>query len=184
MNNLKTWAVSGVIVLSVMGGLAWFGLTPFKPANGVDGINGLAGSSATGSTFNTAKVAAITFAPAAAGATTTGILNTDANDRIVQDSFATCNTLGTSFTAYTGAALANLIFTAATGTTQAPNANTNTNLALNVTIATTTANVQYTASTTFTNIQARVWAAGTYMNFASNATNTAVCNVGVHYLAS
>lgn len=174
MTNMNLYKFIGAIL--VLGAITYVGVT-FPQTSIFVG-------SAVGTTFNTAKVAAINFSPATGTATTTSILNGDASDRIITDSFAECNTLGSSFTAYTGAALANLIFTAATTSTSAPASVTNTQLALNVNISTTTTNIAYVATSTFTNIQPRIWATGTYLTFVSNATNTAACNVGVHYLAT
>lgn len=174
--------------------------------------SGVGGTSAVGTTFNSAKVAAISFAPAAPGATTTSILNGDANDRYVLSNFVACNNATSSFTAVTGTGLANLIFQAATTSTNAPVLVTNTNLVMNDIVATGTvaagaasnfggivlAASSSVASTTaatgvngFTqnanagiNAFKFVWSSGSYLTFVSNATNTAACTVGVYYLAS
>ncbi len=139
-------------------------------------------TSVAGTTFNTAKVAQINLSLASASATSTSLLNTDDNDRIVTDAFATCSGLGTSLTAYTGAGLAALTIQAATSSTATLGLNANLNYALNVTMATATAD-GYTATSTYTLVASRRWAAGSYMVFFSNATNTALCSPGVHYLA-
>lgn len=131
--------------------------------------------------YNTAKVAQINFSPTLA-ATSTSILNSDATDRIVTDSFGDCNTVATSKTAYDGTGLAVLTFSAATTSTSAPATVTNANVVMSNTIATSTPD-RYFASTTIGVLDyGRVWATGTYMTFWSNATNTAVCTVGVHYV--
>jgi len=141
------------------------------------------GVSPTGSTFNSAKVAAIVFAPATGSATSTSILNSDANDRYVTDSFSYCQSVGTSFTAYTGTGLTELRFKGATTSTASPAAVSNTNFALNVIVATSSV---YSANATSTFVAAvnQVWPSGSYMTFTSNATNTAICTVGVNYVAS
>ena len=144
-------------------------------------------SSTTGTTFNTAKVAAIVFTPATAAATSTSIYNGDASDRKIQSFFADCSGMGTSFAAYSGAGLVSggLIFSYATTSTANPNTPQTAN-AISISVATTTPdsyNITGAATTTPTGLQ-RVWAAGSYATFSSNATNTASCVVGVNYLAS
>lgn len=141
-------------------------------------------TSPTGATFNSAKVAAIVAAPATASATTTSILNSDANDRYITSTFAYCGGLGSSQTAYTGAGLANLTLKAATTSTAAPAALTNTNLVMNVNIATTTPNTSAVATSTFVSAINQRWAAGSYLTFEFNATNTAACTVGANYIPS
>lgn len=146
-------------------------------------------STSNSTTFSSAKIAEVGFSPATGSATSTSILNTDSNDRIVTGSFFYCNNLGTSYTAYTGAGLTSLgvLFKAATTSTAAPATVSNVNLVLSATVATTSAGSSvYVASTTtpFPNDVGRLWASGSYMTFFSNATNTATCVVGVQYLAS
>ena len=144
-------------------------------------------STSNSTTFSSAKIAEVGFSPATGSATSTSILNTDSNDRVVTGSFYYCNNLGTSLTAYTGAGLASLLFKAATTSTAAPATVSNANLLLSSTVATTSAGSSvYVSSTTtpFPNDVGRLWASGSYMTFFSNATNTATCVVGVQYLAS
>lgn len=139
---------------------------------------------AVGATFNTAKIAAINWT-LSDSATSTSILNGDANDRIVEGAQYWCSGVGTSKTAFTGAGLDALSFSAATTSASAPAIITNTNFVLNTTVATSTATL-FVASTspglTATAAQ-RIWASGSYLTFWSNATNTAACNIGVQYLA-
>lgn len=141
------------------------------------------GASSTGAEFSTAKIAATVFAPATGSATSTSILNTDANDRYVTNAFSYCGSVGTSFTPYTGAGLAALQFTAATSSTDSPATLSNTNLTMSVTVATSSVDSSNATSTYGTAFWQR-WAAGSYMTFVSNATNTAVCTVGVGYIPS
>lgn len=165
--------VGVLVVLAIAGGY-------FYPK----ALNTVVLGSPVGSTFNTAKIAAINFAPTTGSATSTSILNTDASDRYVIDGFAFCTGVGSSQVAYTGTGLNALTLKAATTTTNAPAGVSNTNNALALTIA-TSSNVTSNASTTVaTNAFAGVWGSGTYMTFFTNATNTAACNIGVHYLAS
>lgn len=140
--------------------------------------------SSTGTTFNSAKVATIVFAPATASATSTSVYNSDASDRKIESFVTDCSGVGTSFTAYTGAGLAALTFSAATSSTAAPAINTNTNV-FNLAVGTTTPDsYNIIGNATTTPALNRVWAAGSYLNIYSNATNTASCIVGVNYLAT
>lgn len=145
----------------------------------------LGASSAVDTVQNTAKIASIVMAPTTASATSSSIYNGDSTDRIIESSFVSCNTVGTSRTAYTGAGLASWLYRAATTSTAAPAVLSNTNYAMNITVSTSTADA-YTASSTEPVLGAagRVWASGSYLTFQPNATNTATCVVGVHYLAS
>lgn len=140
--------------------------------------------SPVGATFNNAKFAGIVFAPATGSATTTSILNTDGSDRKIEDFTVDCSGVGTSLTAYTGTGLSGLSFTAATTSTASPVTVSNTN-SLVMPVATATVDVfNQTGTATSTPALSRVWASGSYMTFVSNATNTAVCTVGVDYLGS
>jgi len=113
--------------------------------------------------------------PTTTTGTSTAILNSS-YDRAVTDGFAFC----TGVTKADTGGLATLVLTAATAT--AATTVTNTNYALNLTIATTSATV-YAASTTAPVSDVwRVWPAGTYLVFAFNATDTAACTFGVHYM--
>ena len=167
------------IILGVIGIIAVVGL--FLPVQKLINI----GASAVNSTFLSAKVAAIAFSPTT-GATTTSILNTDASDRIVTDAFVTCSGVGTSYTALTGAGLASLQFKMATSSTAFPAIISNTNLLLSSAVIATSSVDVYVATTTpglaGTSDFVRRWAAGSYLAVTSNATNTAACIVGVHYL--
>ena len=149
-----------------------------------------AGASAVGATFTTAKEAAITWT-LSNGATTTSILNTDASDRYIKAAQAMCTGVGTSYTAVTGAGLASLTITAATTSAAAPASITNVNTFLtSQTLATSSASSYFSTSTPqlgggspFTDYT-RIWASGSYITFASNATSTATCTIGVTYLGS
>jgi len=112
----------------------------------------------------------------ATAATTTGsfaILNSS-NDRVVESGFAYC-------TGITG----NSAFSV-TAATSSVSTTTSTSYAMNLTIATTTAggNTYVSSSTSGTsgvgvNAIQYTWPANTYLVFSFNATNTAVCTVGV-----
>ena len=146
--------------------------------------------STVGTTFNTAKVAEVIMSPTSAVATTTSIFNGDASDRIIDNAFVACNPgVGTVF-AQTGAGVSAFTWTAATTSTNAPatlGSNAAGNYALNVNLATSTTNDSYIATSTYTNVIARRWAAGSYLTFSTNATSSTAglnCQAGVYYHGS
>lgn len=179
MSTLTKISVGVVAVGAILGALAFFGLTPFVK----NVINNIAGNVITGgTTANTSKVAETTMNLTSGAATSTSILNTDAQDRIVINLETFCSAVGTSQTAYTGTGLAALTMTAATTSTANPATITNTN-SFGFTIATTSLETYISTSTNPANgADGRRWAAGSYMSFAANATNTAQCIVDVKYL--
>jgi hypothetical protein len=147
----------------------------------------LAGASPAGSSFSNAKFAGKAVAPATAGenATSTSILNTDANDRIVTVIRAGCQNIGTSRTAYTGAGLSAFTLSVGTSSTAAPAAIPSVLVGGGaVTIGTSTVQYAVASSTSGSEKNYVVWPANSYMTFWFNATNTAACTVGVDYLAS
>lgn len=141
-------------------------------------------SSPAGTTFGNQKVASVVMAPATSAASSTSLLNTDSFDRIVTNSFVSCNTIGTSQTYLTGAGLATWTLTAAT--TSGASQTGNTNYAVNINPVATSSAYGFTATSTEGVIPAvsRIWPAGTYMTYTFNATNTAVCIVGSNYSGS
>lgn len=174
MTNMNLYKFIGAIL--VLGAITYVGVT-FPQTSVFVG-------SPVGTTFNTAKIAAINMTISTASATSSSILNSDASARYITDGFVACTGIGTSLTAVTGAGLATLQFQMATTSTSAP-ANLGTNYSERVTLATSSATF-YVASTTEGAIAgfSRYWDAGTYLTIQPNATNTAACTVGVHYLAS
>lgn len=130
---------------------------------------------------NTSKVAEAGFAPSVPGATTTSMLNTDTQDRIIITSEIFCSSVGTSQTAYTGTGLANLTFSIATTSTSAPVALGNTNYILNNNMTTSTVETYVSSSTPYA-VDYRRWAVGSYITISANATNTAQCIWDVKYL--
>lgn len=164
-----------VVAVLLIGGL-------YLKGNEISYMNVGTVSSPVSSTFSTAKVAQVNLFPTIA-ATTTGLLNTDSSDRYIESTYVACSGVGTSQVGYTGAGLTSTgwLFNVATGTTQAPASITNSNK-WSTSIPTSTPDA-YVASTTAQSLW-RVWPTGTYLNFEFNATNTAACTVGAHYLAS
>lgn len=140
-------------------------------------------SSTSGTVNNTAKIASI--AMALSTGTSSSILNTDATDRIVESGFYSCDNLTTVLNPYNGAGLAALSFEVATTSAAASSATavTNGNAAFKSTVA-TSSSYGFVASSTYAVPFPRVWAAGSYMTFWSNATTTASCTIGLHYINS
>lgn len=143
----------------------------------------LVGAIIPGTTANTSKVAEISWSLLSPTATSTSILNTDAQDRIVINSEVFCSGVGTSGAANGGSGgLSSLIITVATSSTAAPASNQNLNT-WNNTIPTSTPEVYVSTSTNPVNgADGRRWAANSYMTWTANATNTAQCIVDVKYL--
>lgn len=141
-------------------------------------------ASPAGATFNTARVAAININPIDITSTSSSMLNSDANDRIVTDAFVTCSGLVTTMSGMSGA-VADFRWLAATSSTAAPiPAITNVFAAMNMAVATSTSD-GYAATTTYTSPFSRRWNTGTYLVFQANATSSAAtCQAGVHYLST
>lgn len=159
-----------VVVLAVIG--AYF-YPKFEGA--VQGV------SVVGTSNSSAKIASQTMAPATAAATTTSILNMDATDRSISSSFAYCTGTGNSQTYLSGAGLAALTVQLSTSSA-AQDAKANTNYAGSFAVSTSSA--WALGSTTWAiNDMSRDWPTGTYLNITFNATNTAACTAGVHYLS-
>lgn len=143
--------------------------------------------SPSGTTFNSAKVASVVMVPTSASATSSSVYNGDASDRIIDSAFVACFPAVGSVFAQTSAGVANWTWIAATTSTNAPATITNTNLALNVNVSTSSTNDSYIATSTYTNVITRRWAAGTYLTFQPNATSSVSgvnCTPGVYYHGS
>ena len=170
------------VVGAVAGLVAFFGLSPF----GKEVVQQIAGSS-TGTTFNTAKVAAVVMSPTTSSATSTSILNTDASDRIILDNFVSCAGATTTAFGADSLGLATWKWGAATtsGAAPQPSILNSVNAAMNINVATGTYDA-YTASSTYTAVYTRRWAAGSYLTFQTNGTTTPSlsCVAGVHYIGS
>ncbi len=144
-------------------------------------------STSTTATFSTSKIAETGFAPSSASATSsTSLYNSDSTDRVIINAFAYCNGLDTSKVYLTGGPLANLIFTLGTTSNTANSSIATAANKFTLTVATTTPSGIYVSTTTtpFPDDSTRLWASGTYLLINANATNTAACVAGVHYLAS
>lgn len=188
--QIAFWSV--VVILSVLGGLAYFGLTPFLKNTESTIVQQLAAGSTAGTTFSTAKFAgvAVNLASAGANGSSTSILNGDAFDRYVSSVKVGCEGMGTSKTAYTGTGLSTLQLTVGTSSASAPAElpKAFSNVGASMIIPTSTANYAFASTTSGYNLasstNSMVWSSGAYMTFGFNATNTAVCTVGVDYFGS
>lgn len=163
-----------VAVVALLGYMAFFKASPAF------------GSSAVGTTFNSAKVAEIVMQPTSSSATSSSILNTDANDRIIDSSFVSCATSTGSVFAQTAAGVATFQWQFATTSTNAPAVfpSTATNAAL-INLGTSTTDDSYAASSTPTaRAISRRWPTGTYLTIQPNATSSNAslsCQAGVYY---
>ncbi len=192
MKNITNILLAVIIVLSV--GL-YFKQSVTNVTNPTQFVAGA--SSPVGVSNSTRKMASITMAPLTASATSTSILNTDSTDRMITSTEVSCSVATTTYTAYTGAGLANWNVKVATTSTAITGAigDSNTNYYSNVNIATSSvasnpgvasANGGYTyvASSTEGVITylSRLWPTNTYATIQFNATNTAACTVDLNYI--
>lgn len=180
MKNVNPLLIALVVIVVLAGG-AWLLLGSNHETT--------AAASPSGSSFGDAGFAgsAVSLAAPGANGTSTSILNNSGQDRIITAEKVGCENVGTSKTAYTGTGLASLTVTIATTSTATPSALGNTNTLPVITIGTSTANfatASSTAGTPGSNLVTNIWAAGTYLTFATNATNTAACTYGVDYLST
>jgi hypothetical protein len=144
------------------------------------------GASPTGATFGDAKRAAVVINPLVTGqnGTSTTLVNTDSNNRIVTDSFVDCNGVGNPLTAGNGTGLATWTLQIATTSTASP-ASVGSNLVANITISTSTSDTFNATSTNpGPNPVGRIWPAGGNLTFFLNATTTGACTAGVNYIGS
>lgn len=183
------WFWGGVVVLSVLGGLAWFGFTPFLHNTVTnEQTNAQVAGSSAGTLFSTAKVAEIAINPTVNAATSTSILNGDANDRIIDSSFVSCATSSGAVTTNGGSGVATWNWLSATTSTSALGLQGNTNYAMNITVPTSTTDNSYVASSTSpASVRNRLWPSGSYLTFNINASSsnaTLTCQVGSYYHAT
>lgn len=184
---MKNVLLSVLVIGAVLGTFAFFNVSPFRSV-----IEQAVGS-AVGSTFNTAKIAAVDMSPATNAATSTSILNTDASARWVEGAIVACTGIQNAFTNTTGTGLASYLLQAATTSVANLGSQGNTNLAVNLTVATGTTGAavfSYSATSTASagtsapNPVAFYWAPSTYLTFTFNATSTGACIVKTSYIPS
>lgn len=137
----------------------------------------------TGTTARQYNVFGVNLAAPGANATSSSILNNTGVDIYPVAIDVGCEGVGTSKTAYTGAGLAALTLSVGTSSTAAPAAVPANLLVNGYTIGTSTANFTMASTTSVIGNTAAtgigIWPAGSYMTFWFNATNTAICTVGV-----
>lgn len=179
-----------IVTLAVLIVLA-FGVLVYIKGN--NGENSVAGTSSTaGSTFDTAHFAGTTINLVNAGAngTSTSILNSSAADRYVTALHLACQGIGSSFVGNTGSGLDALkMYIATTSAASPATLSTNNAVLANGIVSTGTPALLISSSTaqtatgaTATSSVASIWNTGSYMTFFFNATNTALCTVGVSYI--
>lgn len=143
-----------------------------------------------GGTQSTQKVLAARQWDMSTG-TTTSIQNNTGSDVFATNVQYSCTGVGSSQVGFTGAGLAAVTFKAATTSTSltasTPTVNTlvsNTNLAANLTFSTSSPLLMVASSTLSAggSVLGSWIKAGSYLTFFTNATNTAVCNVGVQVI--
>lgn len=177
-------------VVAFVGGLIAGGLVIMFIPQSKTTIESIAGTTVQGSTGSTARqfnVYGVNLAAPGANATSSSILNTTGNDLYITSVKSGCENVGTSKAAYSGTGgIAALTFSVATTSTAAPIAQgANTLNGGTFTIATSSV---YFTSASSTAVQSgsftAIWAAGSYLTFFTNATNTAVCTFGVDAFSS
>lgn len=164
--NLKEGLVGVIMLLVIVGAYVYPRQSPQ-----------LAGASPAGSTFTTSKEASVVYLPATSAASSTSILNTDANNRFITSGTVAC--FGTNGQGGT--------FTVATTTIPNLGLQGNTNYAENIVATTTTSSLlMYTASSTegVLTYTSRVWPAGVYETVVDSAVTGASCTISLHYVPS
>lgn len=187
MTTISKSLLAFAVVGAVAGLIGFFGYSPFiKPV-----IEQIAGTSPAGTTSQTAKFFAIAVNLAAPGAnaTSSSILNSSANDYYITAIKAGCQGVGSSFVANTGTGLVSLQLTVATTSTAAPAANGANKVGGSTVVIATSSSSYVVASSTAGNpnsngLSSNVWAAGSYLTFTTNATNTAMCTFGADVFSS
>lgn len=183
MKNL----ITGIIAVgAILGVLAFFGLTPFGKQ-----IAEQFGATAPANSTNGTQKQLLINGWNLANSTSTSVLNNLGFDISASELQFSCAGVGSSQVAYTGGGLTQTGLTLKAATTSTsfvgntPTSNTavtNTNTIVSTTLSTTSPNT-IVASTTPSiagNIALDdVIPNGTYVTFYTNATNTAVCNIGV-----
>ena len=178
MTTLTKSLLAFAVVGALAGIVAFFNVSPFRTV-----VEATFGASPAGTVANTAKFAGIAWAPQSNAASSTSILNTDANPRIILNTELYCNNFGTSPATNNASAVT---VQAATTTVANNGLQGNTNYVANFTFSTSTLDV-YVSTTTQPVLAAtgRVWAAGSYLTFNMNATSTSgTCEVGSQYIQS
>lgn len=178
MNKITLSVAALLVALAIVGGYLY-------PKNQTTTIVKQYGSAA-GTSYQTPTFVGTVMTMA--NGTSTSILNPYGQTVYVDFVKVACTGIGSSFTSYTGTGLASLKISIATTSTAtpAPAFAYNFALLLNSVISTSTATTLIASSSVVsaTSSYSMVWNAGEYETFATNATNTAVCTVGVGVIGS
>lgn len=165
---MKNIIISAGAIGVLLGVAAFFGYSPFLKI--VQNFGTTSGNAAS------QKIAQWSFNPSSTSATTSSsLINSDGQDRIVSGVDVTCSGVTTADTS-----VANWTFLVATTSASAPAGFANSNYVFGVNISTTTSEV-FTSTTTITKADTRRWASGTYLTVSANATDTAACIVAARY---
>ncbi len=184
MNTSTKVVLAIVAVAAALGAFAFFGLTPFEHV-----IVQTFGSSPQGSTGRAAlnfNIYGVKPSVAGANATSSSELNSTGQDLFVTGYNVGCTGVGTSGAANgAGGGLATLQMTIGTTSTAAPAAAAANPIVAAFTLATSSPWLNIASSTNGNVAKVEsMWPNGTYMTFSLNATNTAVCTVGVSAISS
>lgn len=142
------------------------------------------GAFTQGATFGMAKIAYVSMNLGSGTGSTTSLLNTDANGRWYQAGVGDCTNLEA---ASSSVAIFNV--EAATTTVANNGLQGNTNLLLNLNLATTSSYItKFSANATTTPSEGTsegYWPTGTYLTFLANAVSTtSACTIGISYIPS
>ena len=182
----KNIGIGAVVVAAILGAVTFFGFSPFIK------LVQTFGTSAAGSTGTTARqynIYGVNLAAPGPNATSSSLLNSTGQDIYPTMVDVGCEQVQTSKTAYTGSGLAALTLSVGTSSTAAPNVVPGNLLVNAYVIGTSTGNFVMASTTSVTGNTASttgigIWPNGTYLTFWFNATNTAVCTVGVSAFSS
>ena len=134
------------------------------------------GAVVTGATTaNTARIAQTTLLLSSSAATSTSILNTDAQDRYIVNAEVFCSGMAATSTGQAS----NLTFVIATSST-AGIAGAN-SIVISPALTATPPAEFYATQTTINTADFRRWAAGSYLTFLATATSSASCTPDVNY---
>jgi hypothetical protein len=181
---MTKFKIVSTVVIAVILGVSIYGAYQYPKLPVSFGTSTQGGTGSTARQFN---VYGVNLAAPGNNATSSSVLNNTGNDLYVTGVKIGCEGVGTSKTAYTGTGLAALTVTVGTTTFAATSSASLTPIATAITMATGSVDFLSASSTQILAGNAQyldIWNAGTYMNFFTNATNTAVCTFGVDTTSS
>lgn len=188
MTNNKVIYVSLVVIALLALGGYYFPKSPML-------VGAVPNTSSTGTTNSARQFSSIVMNPSTGTATSSFLTNTSGTDRIITDEYVNCSNATTTYTAYTGAGLANFLLRSATTTTANIGTTTdiatiNSNWVANIVVPTSTSATTgqfgatpgvpaFVASSTEGQLvyTSRIWPAGSVLMMEFNATSSATCTV-------